>query len=428
MAAVTGTEAQISLSGAGSGKPSGSIALTAARLTDAAAPVRFSPLVLSGRFVLADDRISGPLDVAVASRPGKLATLSVLHDLPASEGRAILDTTRLTFVAGGLQPGDVAPALKAFATKAAGPLDVSAQVGWGPRGIGGSARIAADGLDFDTTGGRITGLKGSVDFPAMTPVAVTAPDQHLTAVRYQSAVAATDIDLRFALDGEAFRIAGARATVAKGSVSLDPLELPLAPGKTSSSVLHADSVDLGEIVSGLNLADSVTIEARVQATLPFSLTPQGLRFSNGRIAAVGPGRLSVKRSALTGVATGAATAQSSAPGAPPPAPVPTNAVQDFAYQALENMAFEQLDATVDSRPMGRLGVVFHIKGKHDPAKPQDARIGMVDLARGTAFDKPIPLPSGTPVDLTLDTSLNFDDLMAAYGRLGRSDAVQAPKP
>ena len=34
------------------------------------------------------------------------------------------------------------------------------------------------------------------------------------------------------------------------------------------------------------------------------------------------------------------------------------------------------------------------------------------------------LAKGTPVDLTLDTSLNFDDLMAAYSRIGRSDAVQ----
>ncbi len=40
----------------------------------------------------------------------------------------------------------------------------------------------------------------------------------------------------------------------------------------------------------------------------------------------------------------------------------------------------------------------------------------MDLARGTAFNKHIRLPKGTPVDLTLDTSLNFDDLMAAYSR------------
>ncbi len=88
------------------------------------------------------------------------------------------------------------------------------------------------------------------------------------------------------------------------------------------------------------------------------------------------------------------------------------------------MAFDALDATVDSRPMGRLGVVFHLKGRHDPEKDVPARIGVVELARGTAFNQPIPLPKGTPVDLTLDTSLNFDDLMAAYGRIGRSDAVQ----
>ena len=99
-------------------------------------------------------------------------------------------------------------------------------------------------------------------------------------------------------------------------------------------------------------------------------------------------------------------------------------MQDFAYQALENLAFDELEAKVDSRPEGRLGVIFHLKGRNDPPVGQKARISVVDLARGTAFDKPIPLPKGTPVDLTLDTSLNFDDLMAAYSRIGRSDAVQ----
>ena len=37
-----------------------------------------------------------------------------------------------------------------------------------------------------------------------------------------------------------------------------------------------------------------------------------------------------------------------------------------------------------------------------------------DIINGTALYKPIPLPSGTPIDLTLDTSLNFDQLLQSY--------------
>jgi hypothetical protein len=143
--------------------------------------------------------------------------------------------------------------------------------------------------------------------------------------------------------------------------------------------------------------------AHISGTVPFALTPDGVRFAMGRVAATGPGRLSIKREALT------ASVGVGAEGQAPP-----NAVQDFAYQALENMAFDALDGTIDSRPMGRLGMVFHLQGRNDPPQAAETRVGVVDLLRGRAFDKPLPLPKGTPVDLTLDTSLNLDELLKSY--------------
>ena len=120
-----------------------------------------------------------------------------------------------------------------------------------------------------------------------------------------------------------------------------------------------------------------------------------------------------------------------APGAPPPPAVPAvqnNAVQDFAYQALENLAFEALDATVDSRPQGRLGMIFHVKGRNDPPVDRPATIAVTDLIKGKAFDKPIPLPKGTPIDLTLDTSLNLDELLSAYTGLNGAPGSAQVQP
>jgi len=45
---------------------------------------------------------------------------------------------------------------------------------------------------------------------------------------------------------------------------------------------------------------------------------------------------------------------------------------------------------------------------------QEARIGLIPLVRGEVLQEPLPLPKGTPVNLTLDTSLNFDELLHAY--------------
>jgi hypothetical protein len=157
----------------------------------------------------------------------------------------------------------------------------------------------------------------------------------------------------------------------------------------------------------------VEVAARIGGVLPFTYGPQGLRFANGRIAAEGPGRLSIQRQALiAAVGVGEGTQ-------PPP-----SAVQDFAYQALENLSFEQLSGDVNSLPMGRLGLLLHIKGQHDPAQAMETRIGVLDLLRGRAFDKPLSLPKGTPIDLTLDTSLNLDELLASY--FGSSGGAMAP--
>ena len=89
-------------------------------------------------------------------------------------------------------------------------------------------------------------------------------------------------------------------------------------------------------------------------------------------------------------------------------------MQDFAYQALESLAFESLSADINSVDKGRLQIVFHIKGRSDPPKPQVAEVPVADILNGSALQKPIPLPSGTPIELTLDTSLNFDELLRSY--------------
>jgi hypothetical protein len=109
--------------------------------------------------------------------------------------------------------------------------------------------------------------------------------------------------------------------------------------------------------------------------------------------------------------------------ATPAPPEQYNALQDFAYQAMENLAFETMEATVNSVDNGRLNVLFSIHGHHDPKVAKEAKISLFDALRGKALSKPVDLPKGTPVNLTLDTSLNFDELLAAWRR-GWVDAAK----
>jgi hypothetical protein len=102
-----------------------------------------------------------------------------------------------------------------------------------------------------------------------------------------------------------------------------------------------------------------------------------------------------------------------------------NAIQDFAYQAMENLTFQSLEVVVNSLPEGRLGLLFRIRGEHDPVVAEEARVGIFDILRGRAFERRIPLPKGTPVNLTLDTTLNFDDLLEAWLQIARRRAAEA---
>ena len=175
------------------------------------------------------------------------------------------------------------------------------------------------------------------------------------------------------------------------------MNLALPPDHVTEGEIRIHDVDIGMLVAASNLSKKISLTARVSGTVPFRYGPQGLRFVAGRIATQGQGRLSIARSLWSG--TGEED---------------SSAVRNFAYQAMEDLAIDKLDGTIDSLPTGRLGMIFHIKGRYDPEKAGNPSVDLFELLRGTALDRSIPLPKGTDVNLTLDTTLNFDELLAAY--------------
>jgi hypothetical protein len=163
----------------------------------------------------------------------------------------------------------------------------------------------------------------------------------------------------------------------------------------------------------------------VDGRLPFTFGPEGLRFQDGRIHAIQPGRVEIARTALTGVQASPADA----PGAPPAQPAQVNAIQDFAYQAMENLAFETLTANVNSEGEDRLAVNFHIVGRHDPPQRQELRLTLAELISREFLKRELPLPSNTGIDLTLDTTFNINQIIAdllAVDRARRGEADPAP--
>ena len=411
---------QVRLAGAGAASVSGDrgglrrgrLDLARLAVSDEAAAPRFKPLTAAGAADLATGAWAGAFTIAESGRNRALGKVAVSLDAGSYAGRAVLDTAGLRFAQDGLQPSDITPLLSAkILGKAEGPLELTAEMAWSGAGaLHSSGRVRTSGLDFNGPLGRVRAARGDIVLSSLAPLA-SPPGQVLTAESVAWLAPLSDVRLQFQLAPGALRLEAARAGVAGGAASLDPLTLALTPGAPIAGVLRLAAVDAGSLVAGSSLADKIKLQARLSGALPFSIAGDGaVRLAGGRLVADGPGRLSISRAALTGG-------------------VQTSGVQDFAYQALENLAFESLDAAVDSQPQGRLGVLFHVNGRHDPPVAVETRVGLIDLIRGQAFNRPLPLPKGTPVKLTLDTSLNFDELLAAYrgfnlGAERRSGGVQ----
>jgi hypothetical protein len=389
-------DGMLDFSGGAQMPPQGTVNLVSARMTDRVKSPRFHPMTGAGTITLKKNIWQGRLAVTEPAGKTALGTVTFAHDMATAKGAAHIAAPKLAFADGKLQPETLSPLLAAF-KHADGTAEFSGDVQWNPKAITSSGRLAIANLDFLTPLGKAHGVKTTLDFRSLLPPA-TGPGQTLTISRIDWTLPLTNLTARFAFRPTEVSVDAVDTAIAEGHVALGPFAInPASPGKIQGTA-DIKSIALSALIAASNLEGKVKLEGKVSGHIPFTAGPEGFRIAKGQLKADGVGRLSIDR-ALWAQGDGAAT---------------TNAVQGFAYQALENLSYEQLSAELNSVAGGRLQAVFRIKGKSDPPKPQEAQVGLMELLNGTALQKPIPLPSNTPIDLTLDTSLNFDELLKSY--------------
>jgi uncharacterized ferredoxin-like protein len=205
---------------------------------------------------------------------------------------------------------------------------------------------------------------------------------------------------------KALHLESAQVTAASGQFRWEPMTVPLTAEPAFAGAVQIRGVDLGQVIALTSYAEQIKAELIIDGRIPFEVDKDGVRVPKGQFATTRPGRVSINRTVLTKVETGNAVVETPAGDAPA-----VNAVQDMVYQAMENLAVDSLSASMESLPNGRLATIFHIKGRHDPAVAEKTKLSLIELVRGEAFNKRMPLPKGTPIDMTLDTSLNFSELI-----------------
>jgi hypothetical protein len=373
----------------------GAIALSHAVLTDRAPSARFQPLSGGGAIALTGDMWRGSIRARTAKNDA-LGDVTFTHDMAAGQGGAHI-AAKLAFAPDKLQPADISVLMTAL-KRAEGAARFTGEIGWGKAGVTSGGELAIDALDFITPLGKAHAVKTDIHFTSLLPP-VTAPGQAIAIDHIDWTIPVAHVAVTFGVGNNALTVDSFDTDFAQGHAALQggfTFKLD-DPQHLSGTVLFAN-VALQSLLAASNLGDKVKTVGTISGAIPFTISPEGFRIANGHVAADGPGRLSLSRSLW---AQGDAALSS-------------NAVQDFAYQALENLAFTKMTADLKSVPGGRLQIVFHLVGQSDPPTRQEARVAITDILNGTAMYKQIPLPSGTPIDLTLDSSLNFDELLKSY--------------
>ena len=399
------------------GKPAGlsmTASVTRALASDTTDPLRFLPLTAVGEARLANDVWSGGFDLTRLEQA--IGRIDLRHDGKAEAGGVTISAPNLFFTAQGLQPDDLSPLAGDYLkSPVEGSAGFEGRFDWTPSTTSSSGVATITELDFTSPAGKVQGLKGRVEFTSLTPL-ITAPDQVLTVNRLETVTPLTDLELRFALDEKALNLAGGQIQAAGGRISIEPFNIPLTPGEAWGGVIVVEQVQLNELMKSANLQDKAELDSVVSGRLPFTFAPDtGWRIVGGMLTAVRPGRLSIKPEVFDDLAAGG--------GAADGAPLPPNTMQDLAYQAMQDLAISGLSAEVNSLDGGRLGVRFHINGRHDPPQREQLRLSWMELIRRDFLNKKLNLPSDTPIDLTLDTTWNANEIVSdlmEYARRGET--------
>ncbi len=404
--------------------------LAGATLTDGvpADQTRFNPLLIDGAIEQDRKATTGRFFAATPStkgadgKPLRIAAIDLDSDIATGAGSLSVKTLDLNFVPTGLQPVYLSPLVAAiFSKDVSGPASFDGGFNWTKTGASSGGVLKLDGLNFIGATGASQGLQGQVVFTSLSPLQ-SDPGQKISIANMNLGVPLTDLNLSVQFLGDHVAVESARVQSPGGPVVLEPTNVYF-DGKTPlSGVVTFNGLDFGKIIAATDLATSMTFKGDLSGRIPFGVDQGHITVSAGAMNSDAPGQISIKRTAVTGVNSATGSVTTDAP--PATAAIASqnaeaaaaadpnfNPFQDLAFQAMEHVAYDQIDARLNSIDGGILNINFHIKGYYDPPQPQKAKISLLDYISGKWMQKPIKLPSKTPVELYLEIPVNLDEIL-----------------
>lgn len=264
--------------------------------------------------------------------------ISIDYTLSGGQGEADVTIDRLRFKPGGLQPQELAPALRGKIARVDGLVDAKLHILFGgetpPSGTG---SIEIFDMSLGTAPGPVTGLSGQIELTSLFPV-VTAPDQRVRIRSFDPGFPLENGELVYALVADGVEISEALFPFGEGRVSFDPFTWVYG-AEENRIVLRVAGVEIGEFLKDIG-DGRLSASGTLVGTIPVVVRGIDVRVDKGRLEVGNGGTIRFK-------SEGGVDA------------IPNEYAQQ-AIKALENFNYEALFLEIDGPLDGdiEMGVLF----------------------------------------------------------------------
>ena len=306
----------------------------------------FAPL--GGRLTLRGDFKAVTFDGHLGDLGGA-ARLAITgsHDLVRGRGAVALALDPLAFAPDALQPAALAPPL-ADLHRVSGGLRAQAELSWSAEGLTSSAKIAIDGLSFETDVAEVRDLDLALALSNLMPPA-SAAGQRLTIGRVDPGVALEEVALRFQIhpgDPPRLGIEQGQVRLSGGTLLLRDILIDPAAARLELPI-EVEGLDLAELFRILDI-EGLSGSGRLSGRIPIAFEGESAIITEGRLAAEAPGtlRFQSEQAALALAAAGESA--------------------DLMLRALQDFRYDELSLTIDKPATAGARLTLTLLG-HNPA-------------------------------------------------------------
>lgn len=207
--------------------------------------------------------------------------IDIEYSFSDSGGSADISIERLMFQPDGLQPQDLAPALRGKIAQVRGPIDAKLRINFGgDEPLSGKGTVTLNDLSLGTAPGPVRGLSGTVELTSLFPV-ITAPGQRLSIESFNPGYLLEDGTLIYALIPDGVRVERATFPLGEGSISFDPF-LWTYGAPENRVILRVSGVDVGKFLEGT--ADGrLKMTGMLEGTIPVVVRGIDVLVEGGRL-------------------------------------------------------------------------------------------------------------------------------------------------